>query len=65
MMKEIDLELKKLDKIKKPVREKVPDEKVTTWIEPKLFLEVAYSVLTPDNMYREPVFIRMRPDLGP
>ncbi len=62
-MKEIGLELKKLAKIKKPVHEKVLDEKVTTWIDPKLFLEISYSMLTPDKMYREPVFIRMRPDL--
>jgi bifunctional non-homologous end joining protein LigD len=63
-MTEIGAELKKLDKIKKPISNKVLDDKVTTWIEPKLFLEVSYSTLTPDKMYREPVFIRMRPDLG-
>lgn len=64
MMKEIGLELKKLTQIEKPVSEKVLDEKVTTWIDPKIFLEISYSMLTPDKMYREPVFIRMRPDLG-
>ncbi len=62
-MKEIDQELKKLDKIKKPIAEKVLDEKVTTWLDPRLFVEVSYSQLTPDKMYREPVFIRLRPDL--
>lgn len=64
MMKEIDAGLKKLAKVRKVVKEKVPDEKVTTWIEPKLFVEVSYSVVTPDKMFREPVFLRMRPDLG-
>jgi len=64
MMKEVFQELKKLEKIKTPVREKVLDEKVTIWIEPKLIVEISYSQLTPDKMYREPVFIRLRPDLG-
>lgn len=63
LMKEISRELKKLKEIKKPVKEKVLDEKTTTWVEPVLMAEISYSKLTPDKMYREPVFIRMRPDL--
>jgi DNA ligase D-like protein (predicted ligase)/DNA ligase D-like protein (predicted polymerase)/DNA ligase D-like protein (predicted 3'-phosphoesterase) len=39
------------------------DRKMSTWLEPKLIAEVSYSKLTPDKMFREPVFIRMRPDL--
>ena len=38
-------------------------EKVTEWIEPALIAEIGYSQLTPDKMFREPVFIRLRPDL--
>ncbi len=63
MMKDIAKELAKLDKIKKPVAEKILDEKVSVWVEPNLTIEVTYSKLTPDNMFREPVFVRMRPDL--
>ena len=62
-MKEIYTELKKLRKIKKPISEKVLDEKATLWVQPKLVVEISYSQLTPDNMYREPVFLRLRPDL--
>jgi ATP-dependent DNA ligase len=40
------------------------DKKTSTWIEPKLIVEVSYSKLTPDKMFREPVFIRLRPDLS-
>jgi bifunctional non-homologous end joining protein LigD len=63
MMKEIAAELNKRKIIPKPIPEKVLDEKITTWIEPDLYIEVSYSQLTPDKMYREPVFIKMRPDL--
>lgn len=63
LIKEISRELKKLKVTKKPIKEKAPDEKVTTWVEPLLMAEISYSKITTDNMYREPVFIRMRPDL--
>ncbi|NJM24908.1 MAG: hypothetical protein HC859_04725 [Bacteroidia bacterium] len=62
-MKEILKELKSLKEIKKPVKEKVPDERISVWVEPKRFAEISYSKLTPDEMFREPVFIRLRPDL--
>src|SRR6267142_2523724 len=63
VMKEIYAELQKHPKVKKPIKEKVPDEKVTTWLSPDLWIEVSYSKLTPDKMYREPVFVRLRLDL--
>ena len=63
MMKEIYTELKKLSKVKKPIKEKVLDEKVTIWVAPQLWVEISYSQLTPDKMYREPVFLRLRLDL--
>lgn len=62
-MKEILKELKNLKETKKPVKEKVPDERISVWVEPSLVAEISYSKLTPDEMYREPVFIRLRPDL--
>jgi ATP-dependent DNA ligase len=63
MMKEIDAELKKLPRVKKPIKEKVLDEKVTVWVAPQLWVEINYAQLTPDKMYREPVFLRLRLDL--
>lgn len=62
-IKDIFSRIKKLKKIKKPVEGKVLDEKVSTWVEPKLMLEVTYASLTPDKNFREPVFVRLREDL--
>jgi DNA ligase D-like protein (predicted polymerase)/DNA ligase D-like protein (predicted ligase)/DNA ligase D-like protein (predicted 3'-phosphoesterase) len=42
---------------------KFVDASITTWINPTVVVEVSYSRLTPDAMFREPVFIRLRPDL--
>jgi ATP-dependent DNA ligase len=64
-VKEIVTALKKIKTIKKPdVIGKVLDEKISTWLEPEAIAEISYSKLTPDNMFREPVFVRLRPDLG-
>lgn len=62
-IKDIFSRIKKLKEIKKPVEGKVLDEKVSTWVEPKLMLEVTYASLTPDKNFREPVFVRLREDL--
>ena len=62
-LKEIGAMIKKLKHTKKPVPDKVLDEKVSKWVEPVYFVEVTYASLTPDKNFREPVFVRMRPDL--
>jgi bifunctional non-homologous end joining protein LigD len=56
--------IKELKHTKKPVEDKVLDEKVSKWVEPKYFVEVTYASLTPDKNFREPIFVRLRPDLG-
>lgn len=64
-MKAIMAALKKIPEVKRPnVVGKLLDEKVSTWVSPVLIAEVAYSKLTADKMFREPVFIRLRPDLS-
>jgi DNA ligase D-like protein (predicted ligase)/DNA ligase D-like protein (predicted polymerase)/DNA ligase D-like protein (predicted 3'-phosphoesterase) len=63
LMKSIMEELEKLKKIKNPKIENPVDPAVTTWVEPKLFCEVQYAMITNNETFREPVFIRMRPDL--
>ncbi len=63
IMKEIFSELKTLMEIKKPIKEKVLDEKQTIWVEPKLVCEVEYASMTRVGAYREPVFVRLRPDI--
>lgn len=57
-------QVKLLREIKKPIPQKVLDEKTSKWVEPMLMLEITYASLTPDKIFREPVFVRMRPDLG-
>jgi ATP-dependent DNA ligase len=62
-LKEIFDQIKQLKEIKKPISQKVLDEKVSKWIEPRLIAEVTFASFTPDKIFREPVFVRMRPDL--
>ena len=56
-------ELKKLRVGKRPVKEKPLDDRDSVWLEPKLMCEVQYASLTPNGTLREPVFVRLRPDL--
>jgi DNA ligase D-like protein (predicted ligase)/DNA ligase D-like protein (predicted polymerase)/DNA ligase D-like protein (predicted 3'-phosphoesterase) len=62
-MKEITRQLKKSPEIKKPIKEKTLDDRVSVWIEPVWVAEVTYAQLTVDKQFREPVFVRLRPDL--
>lgn len=55
--------LKELREIWKPIEQEVLDEKETIWIEPKLVVEVTYASLTKDKLFREAVYLRLRPDL--
>jgi DNA ligase D-like protein (predicted ligase)/DNA ligase D-like protein (predicted 3'-phosphoesterase) len=63
LMKEIVTDLKKQKQVKRPVEAKPPDDAQTVWIEPALMCEVQYASITRDQMLREPVFVRMRPDM--
>ena len=64
-LKAVFSELKKLTTIKRPIKEKPLDDSQTTWVEPKLICEVQFVSLTKDGLLREPVFVRLRPDLSP
>jgi ATP-dependent DNA ligase len=63
-MKEIFSLLRNVKTTRRSVKEKVIDEAATTWVEPRMMCEVQYASMTKDNMLREPVFLRLRPDLG-
>jgi DNA ligase D-like protein (predicted ligase)/DNA ligase D-like protein (predicted polymerase)/DNA ligase D-like protein (predicted 3'-phosphoesterase) len=56
-------ELAKLTRTKRPVKEKPLDDSRSVWVEPRLMCEVSFASWTPDGLLREPVFIRLRPDL--
>jgi ATP-dependent DNA ligase len=62
-LKAVFAELEKLPRIKRPIKEKPLDDAHSVWVEPKLMCEVKYASLTNDGMLREPVFLRLRPDL--
>jgi DNA ligase D-like protein (predicted ligase) len=59
----VHAELKKLRVGKRSVKEKPLDDKDSVWLEPKLMCEVQYASLTPNGTLREPVFLRLRPDM--
>jgi bifunctional non-homologous end joining protein LigD len=63
--KAIFQQIAKLTTIIRPVKERPLDDARSVWVEPKLMCEVQYASFTPDGMLREPVFIRLRPDLSP
>jgi ATP-dependent DNA ligase len=64
-IKEILKALKQVDEIKSiKMTGELLDKKTSTLIEPKLVAEISYSKLTPDKMFREPVFVRLRPDMS-
>jgi ATP-dependent DNA ligase len=56
--------LKEAEKVQKPVLQKVPDEKSSVWVKPHLMAEISYASRTANGMFREPVFVRLRPDLS-
>ena len=57
--------MKQVEKIKQPdVVGTVFDPKISVWLAPKLVAEVSYSKLTPDKMFREPVFVKLRVDMS-
>jgi DNA ligase D-like protein (predicted ligase) len=62
-LREVFGQVKKLKQIKRPIKEKPLDHANTHWVEPVLFCEVQYASMTKDNLFREPVFLRMRPDM--
>jgi bifunctional non-homologous end joining protein LigD len=63
-LRDVSAELQKLTRSKKPVKQKTLDESRSVWIEPKLMCEVQFSSITKDGVLREPVFLRLRPDLA-
>jgi bifunctional non-homologous end joining protein LigD len=63
-MKAVAAELEKMTPIKRPIKEKPLDDARSIWIEPKLMCEVQFASLTKDGLLREPVFVRLRPDLN-
>lgn len=59
-MKSIHSALLKLDTVRKPFRQKLEDDRQSTWVDPVLICEVQYASITPNGTLREPVFLYLR-----
>jgi ATP-dependent DNA ligase len=62
-LEQVLTELKTVKEAKRPVDERPVDDAQSVWLEPKLLCEVQYASITINGTLREPVFLRMRPDL--
>lgn len=62
-LKDVFEKLQKLTTTRRPIKGKTPDDSRTVWVEPYLMCEVEYASLTSEGLLREPVFLRLRPDL--
>lgn len=62
-LKAVFSEVASLPRIKRPIKERPIDDAQSVWVEPKLMCEVQYASITKDGALREPVFLRLRPDL--
>jgi DNA ligase D-like protein (predicted ligase)/DNA ligase D-like protein (predicted polymerase)/DNA ligase D-like protein (predicted 3'-phosphoesterase) len=60
----VHAEISRVPEGKRPIQEKPVDDAVSVWLVPTLWCEVQYASLTSNATLREPVFIRMRPDLA-
>jgi bifunctional non-homologous end joining protein LigD len=54
-----------LERKDSPFVEKPPLHRPTTWLDPKLVIEVSFVGWTPDQYLRAPVFLRERTDIEP
>ncbi len=63
-MKEVSAYIKGIGRIKRPVKERPVDDAQTVWIKPRVICEVQFAAVTRDGLLREPVFLRLRPDLA-
>lgn len=60
MLKDISRKLKSIDTTQRLLPNRVEEESKTTWIVPKYKAQIRYSSLTPNQTYREPVFLSLK-----
>lgn len=49
-----------LEMEKSPFKETIPLNDIVTWLRPKLVADISYTEITRDNIFRHPVFLRLR-----
>ena len=52
--------MKPLETKDSPFKDKVPINDEVTWLKPRLVADIAYAEITRDNIFRHPVFLRLR-----
>ena len=62
LLKEILARLTPLETTESPFKSKVPVNGKVTWVKPKLLADISYTEITADNVFRHPVFLRLRDD---
>lgn len=61
-LKAIHARLVKLLAARKPISAKIPNERATTWVRPRLVAEIKFTEWTKDGRMRHPVFLGLRTD---
>ena len=65
MAKTILTEIEKVKRTTRMIKEKPVDDSVTVWVEPRIVCEVQYTSKASTGNLRDPVFLRLRPDMAP
>jgi len=55
--------LKQQGTVKKPIKDKLDDDRKSSWVKAGLVCEVEYASMTKNGTLREPVFLKLREDL--
>lgn len=64
-LKTIHAKLSQLVTRRKPIRGKVPNERATTWVRPRLVAQLKFAEWTDDGRMRQPAFVGLRTDKAP
>lgn len=60
LLKSLKEKMQPLETEESPFAGKVPVNGKVTWLKPKLVADIAYTEITRDNIFRHPVFLRLR-----
>jgi bifunctional non-homologous end joining protein LigD len=62
LLRSLKKEMKPLETDESPFKSEVPLNGKVTWLKPQLVADIAYTEITRDNVFRHPVFLRLRKD---
>ncbi len=64
VIRALQVRFKQLGVKQQPFSKKPPLHRPTTWLEPRVVVEVSFEDRTPDGMLRAPVFVKVRDDIA-